>query len=251
MKAFAAIAAASATCPKSQLQGAPQSAGHEPWTHAPFCIRTGGIGKRLCVFTDAKFHFGQGISVITRHETAAQLIQERLLDRSQYELPDMTAAPKYEAIDREGMGIGLFVKSSQEIKAGERVLVDYPTLINSHIDDESIPDEIRLYLQWKGLLQLPKHARERSRNLAKSQDLFMDEFQNVMGTNAFTQEKADATHDLLFTEAAVCRSPFVSKVKIESGMMLTMDIEDQPRVSTKVCLFSPLGGQLHCETHPV
>lgn len=202
MRGLTAIVAAAATCPKSQLQGAPRAEGHEPWTHASYCVGTGEVGKEVCVFTYADFHFGQGISVITRQDIATKLVDARLFDKSQYELPDETVEVKYVAIDREGMGIGLFVKPSEEIKAGERILIDYPTLVNGQVGD-SVPAEIRQHLQWKALLQLPKTARERSRKLAKSQGKFVDELQNVIETNAFTHEKADALHDILFTEAAV------------------------------------------------
>jgi hypothetical protein len=205
MRGFQIITAAAATCPKSQLQGAPRTEGHEPWTHQSYCVSTGQRGKEVCVFTDADFHFGQGISVVARRDVAANLIKARLFNRSKYESPEANTAAKYEAREQKGMGVGLFVRQSEEIKAGERVLIDYPTLINGQVGD-LIPNDIRQFLQWKALLQLPKPARDESRSLAKSSGKFTDELQNILRTNAFTHEKADALHDFLFPLAAVSLS---------------------------------------------
>jgi len=204
MKPFAALMAAATTCPRWQLQGAPRAAGHEPWTHAVYCVRTRDVGSEpVCVFTDADFYFGQGISIVARRDTAARMVHDGLLDPAPHERPPTRASEaKYEPLEREGSGVGLFVKPSEVIRAGERVLVDYPTLVNGQLG-ESVPPDLRRYLQWKAVLQLPGDARRRSRDLAKSRGQFMDEIENLLETNAFTHQKADALHDVLFTEAAV------------------------------------------------
>ena len=203
MRALTALLATAATCPKSQLQGGPRTRGHEPWTHATYCVRPREAGKEpVCVFTNADFHFGQGVSVIAYRDTAAKIVEEGLLSRAQYEMPDQDVPVKYEALERAGSGIGLFVKPSEEIKAGERVLIDYPTLVNGQLGGLVEP-EVRRHLQWKAMLQLPEDTRRRSRDLAKSQGRFTDEIEDVLETNAFTHEKAEVLHDVLFTEAAV------------------------------------------------
>jgi len=134
---------------------------------------------------------------------AAELVGAGLLTRSQHELPEHLVATKYEAIEREGSGVGLYVKPAKTIREGERIMIDYPTLLVPNQVGESMPPEIRLHLQWKAWLQLPGPARRRSRDLAKSKGRFMDELQNVVGTNAFTHEKGGVPHDVIFTEASV------------------------------------------------
>ena len=201
MKSLSAMLAASATCPMTQLQGASRSQGNEPWTHPAYCIRT--AREPVCVYTDADFHFGQGISVVARSSTAAKLVASGLLDRSVFEVSNAAAASvKYEALQTAGSGTGLFVKAGETIRAGERVLVDYPTLVNGHVG-EDMPREVRRVLQWRAVLQLPRETRRRSRALARSNGVDADEIDDVLWTNSFTHEKADAMHDVLFTEAAV------------------------------------------------
>ena len=241
MRALAALLAAGATCPRSQLQGAPRTGGHEPWTHAAYCARAYEPGREpVCVFTDADFHRGQGISIVTRRDTAAKLVEEGLLGRPPRHgaSADVPAVPKYEAAEREGSGIGLFVRPSEVIRAGERVLVDYPTFVNGQVGD-SIPPDIRRYLQWKAMLQLPGETRRRSRDLAKSQGVFVDEIENVLGTNAFTHEKGGALHDVLFPEAAVGLVPVSSGEDTSVEILTRMNRESTTPVAQSKPPLSP------------
>ena len=114
---------------------------------------------------------------------------------------------KYEAVQRRPeVGIGLFVKASERYRAGEIIMVDYPTMIIPSGVVDSISLNTLNDLRWKALLQVPDQARFRTRDLAQSKGRFMDEIVNIFETNAFTHSKGGALHDIIFPEASVCIS---------------------------------------------
>ncbi|KAK3314537.1 hypothetical protein B0H66DRAFT_593257 [Apodospora peruviana] len=159
-----------------------------------------GTTNKLCVFTNTNFHFGQGVSIVARPETARKLVDDRLLMKSRYEYPSSDV--KYEAIDRPALGVGLFVKPEHRYFAGETIMVDYPTLVLPSGAVDSVDLNLLNNLRWKALLQLSKETRARTRGLAQSKGGYMDEIVNVFDTNAFTHEKAGDLHDIIFAKAA-------------------------------------------------
>jgi len=198
------------TCSKWRVRPSPQEQGHEPWTNAPFCVKTEAGNHKLCVFTDAGFHFGQGISILATPEVAESFVNNGLFNKSKSGiLLSNTTETKYEAINRSGLGIGLFVKPGQRYSAGEVIVVDYPTVILPSGADDSMNPDLLGDLRWKALLQLPAVARARTRALAQSKDKFMDEVTNIFETNAFTHEKGGGLHDIIFPEASVCITLFI------------------------------------------
>jgi hypothetical protein len=210
---YASIFILPTTCPEWQLQLSPRTTEDSPWTHAPYCVQLPAAKykqSQLCVFTDANFHFGQGISIITQPDIADKIVGDGLLASSPYAEAYTKGESKYEAIYVAGRGIGLFVKTFHEIEAGELLFVDYPTLlVPSELTDR--PSQDVLYdLQWKAVFQLPDSARARTRGLAKSKGKYFDEIENVVGTNAFTQNKGGAVHDVMLTETAVSITQLMS-----------------------------------------
>lgn len=200
----------------------PQEQGHEPWSHAPFCIpntnTAGGKGKKkqkpkqLCVFTNVSFDGGRGISIVASPDVAGKMVRQNLLTVSREPVSQLVGgggaggpAVKYEEIEKPGLGIGLFVRaSSQGYKAGEIIMWEYPTLIvPSGGADSAVSNDVLDMLRWKALLQLPKPTRIRTRALAQSKRLGKDEIIDILDTNAFTHEKGGRLHDVIFPEAAV------------------------------------------------
>jgi hypothetical protein len=193
-------------CPKWQVDISSAVEGHAPWTHEPYCLLSNLTGKEVCVFTNANYHFGQGISIIATPGTAKNIVRLGLVSESQFESEYLNTPNKYEEIERPGYGVGLFVKESQEIKAGELIFVDHPTLLSPNDSKDPLRTEDDLYLLWKAVLQLPGEAKLRTLKLAKSKKNYMDDIKNIISTNAFTHEKADVAQDVLFTEASVSPS---------------------------------------------
>lgn len=191
---------ASHTCSKWQVEISPQKRGHEPWTHAPNCLPSNGKVHRLCVYTDAEFNNGQGLSIVAAPHVVEKMVEQDLL---RYEGVTKSPAIKYEAIEKPGLGIGLYVKASEDYKAGEIIMREYPTLIFPSGSVDSISSEALDMLRWRALLQLPDTARQRTRALARSIKVHKDEIVDILDTNAFTHQKGGGTHDIIFPEAAV------------------------------------------------
>jgi len=124
------------------------------------------------VFTDANYYGGQGLSIVARPEVVKTLLGEEgmfLSGRGRYESKGRGEGEvKYEALERPGMGVGLFVKSGQSYEAGEVILVDYPTLMLPAEGFEGADLGVLEGLAWKGLLQLPEGGRGLTRGLARS-----------------------------------------------------------------------------------
>jgi hypothetical protein len=195
---FLPLLAASSACPAGQVEASPPVAGYDPWTHKPYCTRSPVNGNKLCVYTNANFH--HGVSIVAKPEVAAQIIDESQL--TVMPQPDGFVI-KYEALDIPGIGVGLFVKPGSDIKAGETIMIDHPTLIlPSKFEDPFYPEQV-FHLYWKAMLQLPEAARAKSRAMARSMSQPLDDIENLMATNSFYNEKAGGKQDALFTEAAV------------------------------------------------
>jgi len=206
----------SQSCPKSQIQPSFPEPGHHPWTHPPHCELVSPAGDELCVFTDANYHGGQGLSIVARPEVVKNLLGDRMFQRGRYDTPrgmgevggggeGREGKVKYEALERPGMGVGLFVKSGQSYEAGEVILVDYPTLMLPAEGFEGADLGVLEGLAWKGLLQLPEGGRGLTRGLARSKKgwAIVDEIVDVVDTNAFAHEKGGAVHNIIFPLAAV------------------------------------------------
>ena len=197
------------SCPKSQIQPSFPEPGHHPWTHPPHCEIVSPAGDKLCVFTDANYYGGQGLSIVARPEVVKTLLGEEgmfLSGRGRYESKGRGEGEvKYEALERPGMGVGLFVKSGQSYEAGEVILVDYPTLMLPAEGFEGADLGVLEGLAWKGLLQLPEGGRGLTRGLARSKKGWgiVDEIVDVVDTNAFAHGKGGAVHNIIFPLAAV------------------------------------------------
>jgi hypothetical protein len=189
----------SATSLKGQIEAASRVSAHPPWTHAQYCDYSPD-DKKFCVLTNSTFAFGQGISIIARPAVALNIADamkmHHLVERREEDL-------KYEAMERPGRGVGLYVKPDELIKAGEIIMIDYPTLLIAEEAVDTLDSEIKQELQWIGVLQLSELGRHRTRHLAQSMGVGVDEIDNVVATNSFRQSHGDAFDLAILPEIAV------------------------------------------------
>lgn len=190
------------TCPKGQIDS-PSAPQHQPWSYIPHCTQPPGHGK-YCIYTNSDLFSGQGITIITKPEAAQKFVDDGVFGDARHTSPSAHDR-KYEALARPGRGVGLFVKPGEVIRAGELILVDYPTLLVAGEVVDSFPAHVRQDLQWRATIQLPDKGRRRSRGLAKSGGWEIDEIDNVIETNAFRQAHDDVAYLALLPEVAVSR----------------------------------------------
>jgi hypothetical protein len=190
------------TCSNSLITAQPRDSAYHPWTYAPFCIQSPTTLNKVCVFTDENYQAGQGISIIARPDVADMFTSDGLLESPS--TPMVITNNKYVAKSHAAKGIGLFVTPFSRINAGETILVDYPAIVVPHEVLDPLSTTATHELQWRALLQLPDYTKVQTRGLAKSGSN-LDEVENIIRTNAFTQKKGEFLHDHVYIKAAVSR----------------------------------------------
>lgn len=205
------------TCDAQSLAPLPSDpAIYRPWTHEPHCIRP--AEKPLlafCVLTNAEYH--GGLSLVTLPELGMHMANrtgmamgpgERVGLGMDEENPgsggaaEGVAEKKYEERFVEGKGRALFLKEGQSLKAGEVVLVDYPSLLIAKDAMEVLLPEERHRMNWLGVMQLPEEERGVVRGLT-SRGKYADEVDNIVSMNALSVQYGGFAHMGTFPEAAV------------------------------------------------
>ncbi|KAK0611292.1 hypothetical protein B0T14DRAFT_325294 [Immersiella caudata] len=192
------------TCQKSQLRLSTPTTGFTPWTHRPTCTTVSPKGDELCVFTDATYFSGRGLSIVARPEVVDKFLQEGIFPgRQNRPNAKEKGDVKYQILPHPKMGTGLFVKPGKSYQAGEVILTDYPTLILPAEGFEGADADVLHEIMWQGLLQLPKEGRNATRNLAKSKEANgVDEIVDLVDTNAFTHEEGGGIFNVLYPLAS-------------------------------------------------
>jgi hypothetical protein len=135
-----------------------------PWTHNPTCINAVlpspegdghlGIHRDFCVYTNAAFNSGRGISLVTTPETAAELTAEVF---SPYFDDAANLNPPWEMKEAKGKGQGLF--ATRKIAAGDTIILKAPVMF---VSKEVImtPSRARKNLLFRTAVeQLPEKSR--------------------------------------------------------------------------------------------
>jgi hypothetical protein len=200
------------------LTGLEPSSEHSPWTHKPECVKPlygrgsiPGEDKRFCVFTNANFRRGQGISVITSFDVAERMRKSGpLSDRDRTEIDgadaEFMANKPYEIREDPVRGKGLF--ATRPLKPGQTILIDYPLLL---VMTDAVVSLTRKQFedpQWRAILQLPKKSRDLARSLAKHKH--DDEVVSILKTNAISQSYGQGVAYLALLPLAAVRIFFLS-----------------------------------------
>lgn len=206
------------TCNAEALAPLPSDpAFYRPWTHEPYCIHP--AEKPLlafCVFTNAEYH--GGTSIVTLPELGMHMANRTGMamgpgtvrvggedEQDGREGDVKEVEKKYEERLVEGKGRTLFLKEGESLKAGEVVLVDYPSLLVAKDGMEVFLPEERYRMNWLGVMQLPDEGRAVVRGLT-SRGRYADQVDNIVAMNALAVQYGGFQHMGAFPEAAV-RSP--------------------------------------------
>jgi hypothetical protein len=184
----------------------PTTSAFEPWTHEPVCVSTipsidsdHKIDNEYCVFTNANFRCGRGVSIVTTRRIAASIASSTAFSEPK-ECGQHRIDPPYEIVELPGRGFGLL--ANRTIERSELLMLDSPTFIlnsDAYSDLEAVS---RTRLMWKGVNQLPDATRELTLGMAKHAG--GDEIEDIIGTNAFIQYfGTDVAHNTILREAAV------------------------------------------------
>lgn len=176
-----------------------------PWSHRPDCNNpVDDYSPQYCLFTDDTFRGGQGISILTTPEIAADVANA--LDDSNIPpsfrtstLGGGAAKAPYKITDIPGRGKSLV--ATRRIRELETIVMGYPALITINDMEGASYDEVMELLQ-KAVDQLQSTGRRRVNALARSNN---DEshVRDVIRTNSFGLDLGDVRHMGVFPRTSV------------------------------------------------
>lgn len=184
-----------------------------PWTHHPICNDAkGAFATFFCVFTDANFAGGRGISLIGTPDSVELISRNRIfhphLDPDLTEPQSLTQPFEVRALP--GRGFGLLANTTLQL--GDRVLEHTPVIAVQSSAQDLLSQSDVWELFGKGVDQLPSATRDMLLALQGHDE--GDEVYSRFTTNAF--ELFD--YDALFPETAV--SPLLRCFGIDADMEL-------------------------------
>lgn len=164
--------------------------GPDKWTAQPRCITwTPRLGPSTsshpvehCLFTQAAFRSGHGVSIITSPGPASDLIGSGAMSDTESYLPmsisppriftpgpavDFLRVPAYEVRDLPGKGKGVI--AARRIEKGEVLMLDYPAILAAADFASAAWTKTQERLLQVAVSQLPRQTQRMVLDLARSQ----------------------------------------------------------------------------------
>ncbi|KAH8891235.1 SET domain-containing protein [Thozetella sp. PMI_491] len=170
------------------------------WTFSSPCIKSRLSTEEICVFSDSTFAQGRGISLLT---TAARA--EFISSRPPFVNPDLTpeeVSVSYKMKEFPGKGLGL--EATRQIKQGQSIMVNTPSLMIDYRSFEWLTTEEHRRLQAVAIGYLPDAHQEAVMRLSTHDDVTDMDKDEIIGkitsTNSFdiAPEKEDPEQDYKF-----------------------------------------------------
>ncbi|KAI1631648.1 hypothetical protein F4809DRAFT_646184 [Biscogniauxia mediterranea] len=174
-----------------------------PWTHPPECLEAQDeSAQKFCVFTNSQ-QGNQGISIITKPETAAksvELLNDQGLWRTRPSTNDTKPAYKIAETPPKGKG----VVATRHIFRSEVIMTDWASLIL----DLSFPSSVRRSQGYELLHRAADQLSDPDRvlQLARSSTTAADIVEDVLRTNAFSYPLAEEPHMAVYPDVSAQRS---------------------------------------------
>ncbi|KAH8898021.1 SET domain-containing protein [Thozetella sp. PMI_491] len=147
--------------------------GHN-WTFSSPCVHSTTLNDKICVFSDAKFASGKGISILTTPSRARFIASQhalskpdsiqRIVDRTR----STTTPAKYEMKKFPKRGMGL--EATRFIRRGELIMADTASLMIDYRSADWLSSEDYESLNAYGVGYLPEAARKTFMNLSTHAD---------------------------------------------------------------------------------
>ncbi|OAP57253.1 hypothetical protein AYL99_07991 [Fonsecaea erecta] len=177
---------------------------HSPWSFKPVCTdHLDELGDQLCVYTDATFSSGRGISIFTTpriaQEFAALLpFQDPSALSSRGINPDRNADRPWYTTPIPGKGMGML--ASRPLKRGDLITAHTPSLL-AHMENVLSTAERERFLRL-AVDQLPAASRDEYFSLAKIYGEPSVVVQDVVKANAFEMQVGGQMHLAVFPESS-------------------------------------------------
>lgn len=162
------------------------------WTYEPFCIDREGEKAGLCVYTNAHFANGRGISIVATPKEIIKVTQASIFKNSTQELENHAeGARRYEQIPVPGKGLGNVANATFE--RGEKLQTFTPILAFQNEVMQHANEREKHLLQKMAVWRLPRDSR----------NMFMellghwggDPYHDRINTNSFAAKLGEAEGD--------------------------------------------------------
>lgn len=163
-------------------------------------ITTHKCADGYCVYTDARFWGGRGISFLTTADAMDKTVRRGLEQHYRPGFVTKVAVDAFEEREVAGKGVGLVAK--RLLRRGELIIAEPPSVM-VHLDMRtSVSEETRLEMQRAAVDALPRGTRLETLGLAGRGR--GDAVEDILDTNSFTVTLAKAwDHHALFTQTSV------------------------------------------------
>lgn len=178
-----------------------ENGSYGPWTHKPVCTDfLEELGSELCVYTNATFSQGRGISIFTtpriaeEYATLLPFHDPEALSSRGINIPNGVWYTK----DIPGKGVGMLAK--RDLQRGDLITAFTPYLL-SHTENILSTEEREKFLQI-ALSQLPIESQEHYLGLAKIYHIPSVVVQDVCKANSFEMQVGGQMHLAVFPETS-------------------------------------------------
>lgn len=171
-----------------------------PWTHRPICTQIlDGLNDKLCVYTDANFGNGRGISIVTTPKTAEEFASlPAFRDPAALEGINGDSRAWYtEKIENKGMGM----LAKKQLKFKDPVTAYTPAFVPL-LDGDALTTAEREKLYRVAVYQLPEATREAYLQLAYVYGQPNVRVQDIVKANTFQIEIGGQNHLAVFPETS-------------------------------------------------
>lgn len=170
---------------------------HYPWTHPPLCTESlETLGSALCIYTNASFHNGRGISIVTTPILANHFASlPAFQDAAALEEVNVFSG-SWHTQELPGKGVGMLAKKA--LKPKDRITIYTPVLIALLESELSTAERETLYRT--AVSQLPDSTRESYLELAYVYGMPEIRFQDIVKANTFQLEIIGHNHLAVFPE---------------------------------------------------
>lgn len=196
-------------------------AGFAPWSYEPVCTEyLEALDSRLCVYTNATFADGRGISIFTTPRIADEFAallpfqDPSVLSSHGINQPEGKCYTK----NLSGKGVGMLAK--QGLERGDLITAFTPYLL-AHMENVLSSPERERFLRV-AVDQLPTASKERYLSLATIYDEPSVVVQDVVKANAFEMQVGGQMHLAVFPETSRMNHACSPKCAISFSMLLSM-----------------------------
>lgn len=179
--------------------GVKKATNYRPWSHRPICTKViPSLGSKLCVYTDATFGNGRGISIFTTPDLADEFVRLPAFQDPDALKDINVPSGTWYTQELPGKGMGMLAK--RQLKFKDRVTAYTPAFV-ALLEHELETMEREKYYRV-AVYQLPEATRENYLRLAFVYGQPSIRIQDIVKANTFQLQVGGHNHLSVFPETS-------------------------------------------------